>query len=246
MWSILFYDVSCWGEISLISKLWAVRLKVLFVKTFETSQQWEREHWANDSKRSDLANQSPLSLFLRSRLSQPSLYRAPRLHSKNAKCPFSGSLVEPAGACCYPTESDSQSVRAMLDLSRNYSNGIDKVRLSLSPCNCFIASHQSSLFIISNVEFLYKDVFCLPHNKDETGSQTLHSNWLVESNGVLVVEVEVVPIFKDKKEKRWGNYGGKETNRHEAFQTSARSGTASQSGLWLSPPLSVLESVPNN
>ena len=53
---------------------------------------------------------------------------------------------------------------------------------------------------------------------------------------VVVVEVEVVPIFKDKKEKRWGNYGGKETNRHEAFQTSARSGTASSQGCGCPPP----------
>ena len=114
----------------------------------------------NDSKRSDLANQSPLSPLSFSAPdspnSQPSLYRA-EPHSKNAKCPFSGSLVEPGGACCYPTESDSQSVGAMLDLSRNYSNGIDKVHLS--PCNCFIASHQNSLFIISNVGFLCKGVF---------------------------------------------------------------------------------------
>ena len=52
----------------------------------------------------------------------------------------------------------------------------------------------------------------------------------------VVEEVEVVPIFKDKKEKRWGNYGGKETNRHEAFQPSARSGTATQG----CPPLTAI------
>ena len=52
----------------------------------------------------------------------------------------------------------------------------------------------------------------------------------------VVEEVEVVPIFKDKKEKRWGNYGGKETNRHEAFLPSARSGTAARAD---PPPVTV-------
>ena len=56
----------------------------------------------------------------------------------------------------------------------------------------------------------------------------------------VVEEVEVVPIFKDKKEKRWGNYGGKETNRHEAFQPRARSGRAARAVPPLSSPLLAL------
>ena len=109
---------------------------------------WDHwEHWANDSKRSDPGNQSP-SLSLLQTL--PAVFVSST--SKNTKWTFSGSLVEPGGACCYPTESDCQSLQC---LTSAWVPPTELTRLvSLSLCNCFIASHQSSLFIISNVGFL--------------------------------------------------------------------------------------------
>ena len=164
-WCEAFYDVSCRGEICLISKLWAVRLKVLFVKTFETTETTE------STGQMILSGQTPVisPLSLHSRLSQPSLYRAP---VKILNGHFLGhwwSLVEPAVLQQRVTVRHCNAWLQHELLQRNWQGW------SLA-CNCFIASHQSSLFIISNVGFLYKDVFVFLIIK--TGSQ-LHRNWLV-------------------------------------------------------------------
>ena len=73
MWSILWCFVS-WRNLP------NFQLVGSEAESFVCQDIWDHwDHWANDSKRSDLSwvISPPLSFSLRSRLSQPSLYRAP-------------------------------------------------------------------------------------------------------------------------------------------------------------------------
>ena len=93
-WCEAFYDVSCRGEICLISKLWAVRLKVLFVKREDIWDQGKLSTGQMIPVGPTRLISPPLSLSLSPLQTLPAVFVSSS--SKNAKWTFSGSLVEPA------------------------------------------------------------------------------------------------------------------------------------------------------